>query len=83
LIGSLIYLTNTRPNLSYVVSILLRFMQEPRDNHWNQPKEFLDISKEQKILVFFTQRLKFLYLVDILMPTLLGVLMIEHQHQVI
>eukprot|EP00253_Pinus_taeda_P033865 PITA_33865 len=46
-----------------------------------QPKEFFDISKEQKIFVFFTQRLKILYLVDILMPTLLGVLMIEHQHQ--
>jgi len=47
------------------------------------PKEFFDISKEQKILVFFTQRLKLLYLVDISMPTFPGVLMIEHQHQVI
>jgi hypothetical protein len=26
LVGSLIYLTNTRPNLSYLVSILSRFM---------------------------------------------------------
>eukprot|EP00253_Pinus_taeda_P009103 PITA_09103 len=46
-----------------------------------QPKEFFDISKEQNILVFFTQRLKILYLVDIPMPNLLEVLMIEHQHQ--
>jgi hypothetical protein len=33
LIGSLIYLKNTRPNLSYLVSILSRFMQEPRESH--------------------------------------------------
>ena len=29
LIGSLIYLTNTRPDLSYAANILSRFMQEP------------------------------------------------------
>jgi hypothetical protein len=39
--GSLIYLTNTRPDLSYVVSILSRFMQQPRDNHWNAMKRVL------------------------------------------
>jgi hypothetical protein len=41
LIGSLIYLTNTRPDLSYAVSILSRFMQQPRDNHWNAAKRVL------------------------------------------
>ena len=41
LIGSLIYLTNTRPDLSYAVSILSRFMQEPRDSHWNAAKRVL------------------------------------------
>ena len=41
LIGSLIYLTNTRPDLSYAVSILSRFMQEPRDSHWNPTKRVL------------------------------------------
>ena len=38
LIGSLIYLITTRPDLSYVVSVLSRFMQEPLDNHWNAAK---------------------------------------------
>jgi len=41
LVGSLIYLTNTRPNLSYLVSILSRFMQEPRESHWNSAKRVL------------------------------------------
>ena len=41
LIGSLIYLTNTHPDLSYVVSILSRFMQEPRDSHRNAAKRVL------------------------------------------
>eukprot|EP00253_Pinus_taeda_P023888 PITA_23888 len=81
LIGSLIYLTNTHPDLSYAVSILSRFMQEPGDSHWNAAKRVLRYIQGTKDLVFFTQRLKFFYLVDILMPTLLGVLMIEHQHQ--
>ena len=40
-IGNLIYLTNTHPNLSYAVSIISRFMQEPRDNHWNAAKRVL------------------------------------------
>jgi hypothetical protein len=41
LIGILIYLTNTRPDLSYAVNILSRFMQQPRDNHWNAAKRVL------------------------------------------
>ena len=41
LIGSLIYLTTTRPNLSYAVIILSCFMQEPLDNHWNAAKRVL------------------------------------------
>jgi hypothetical protein len=48
-----------------------------------QANEFLDISKEQNILFFFKKRLKILYLVDFVMPTLPEVLMIENQHQVI
>jgi hypothetical protein len=41
LIGSLIYLTTTHPDLSYAVSILSRFMQEPRESHWNATKRVL------------------------------------------
>jgi len=35
LIGSLIYLATTLLELSYVVNILSRFMQEHRESHWN------------------------------------------------
>jgi len=33
LIGSLIYLTTTRPNISFVVGILSKFMQKPCEGH--------------------------------------------------
>ena len=41
LIGNLIYLTNTRPDLSYADSILSFSMQQPQDNHWNATKGVL------------------------------------------
>jgi hypothetical protein len=41
LIDNLIYLKNTRPDLSYAVNIVSRFMQQPRDNHWNAAKRVL------------------------------------------
>ena len=41
LIGSLIYLKTTRPDISYAIIILSLFMQEPRENHWNVAKRFL------------------------------------------
>ena len=34
LVGRLVYLTYTRPELSYAVHILTQFMQHPRTKHW-------------------------------------------------
>ncbi|KAL9293266.1 putative RNA-directed DNA polymerase [Arabidopsis thaliana] len=34
LVGRLIYLAVTRPDLAFSVHILARFMQEPREDHW-------------------------------------------------
>jgi hypothetical protein len=33
IVGSLIYMTITRPNLSYVVGVVSQFMQTPRKPH--------------------------------------------------
>jgi hypothetical protein len=41
LVGSLIYLTATRPNLSYAVSYISRFMQAPKTEHWTATKRVL------------------------------------------
>ena len=41
LIGSLIYLVNTRPNICYTVSVLSQFMSQPRQLHWVATKHVL------------------------------------------
>ena len=38
LVGSLLYLTHSRPNFSYVVGAIARYMQEPHEIHWNYAK---------------------------------------------
>jgi hypothetical protein len=45
LVGSLIYLTTTRPDISFVVGILSRFMQKPCEGHWSVAKRVLKYLK--------------------------------------
>ena len=35
LVGNLIYLSITRPDISFVVGVVSQFMQNPRVDHWN------------------------------------------------
>eukprot|EP00253_Pinus_taeda_P022948 PITA_22948 len=41
LVGILIYLTTTRPNLAYSVSVLSKFMSKPLESHWVAAKSVL------------------------------------------
>jgi hypothetical protein len=41
LVGSLLYLTHSRPDLSYAVGVVSRFMQEPHELHWKAAKRIL------------------------------------------
>jgi hypothetical protein len=41
LIGSLMYLVNTRPNICYAVNVLSQFMSQPKHTHWIAAKHVL------------------------------------------
>jgi hypothetical protein len=41
LVGSLLYLTHTRPDLSFVVGLVARYMQTPHESHWKAAKRIL------------------------------------------
>eukprot|EP00253_Pinus_taeda_P008455 PITA_08455 len=56
LIGSLIYLTTTRPDILFVVGILSRFMQNPCEGHWSAAKRVLRYLKgTQDLGIKYTQ----------------------------
>ena len=38
LVGSLIYLTHSMPDISFVVGMVSRFMQQPHEIHGRQPR---------------------------------------------
>ena len=41
LVGILMYLTATRLDLMYAVSLISKFMESPKDSHWNVGKIIL------------------------------------------
>eukprot|EP00253_Pinus_taeda_P008918 PITA_08918 len=41
LVGKFLYLTHTRPDLSFDVGLVARFMQNPRESHWKASKIIL------------------------------------------
>jgi hypothetical protein len=41
LVGRFLYLTHSRPDLSYAVGTVSRFMQEPHELHWKDAKRIL------------------------------------------
>jgi hypothetical protein len=41
LVGSLLYLTTTRPNIMYAAILVSRYMESPKDSHWKMVKQIL------------------------------------------
>ena len=48
MVGSLMYLTATRPDLMHAVSLISKFMETPRDSHWQAGKRILRYVKGTK-----------------------------------
>eukprot|EP00253_Pinus_taeda_P021768 PITA_21768 len=44
MIGSLMYLTATRPDIMYAVSLVSRFMDTPKETHWKTRKRNLSVN---------------------------------------
>jgi hypothetical protein len=43
LVGSLLYLTHTHPDLSFVVGLVARYMQTPHEIHWKELKGYFSM----------------------------------------
>ena len=41
LVGSLLYLTHSRPDISFVVGLVARYMQHPHESHWKAAKRII------------------------------------------
>eukprot|EP00253_Pinus_taeda_P031402 PITA_31402 len=62
IVGSLMYLTTTRPDIMYAVSLIFRFMERPKEAHWQAAKRILRYvkgaiswaSKKQSIVALST-----------------------------
>eukprot|EP00253_Pinus_taeda_P020597 PITA_20597 len=48
IVGSLMYLTTTRPDIMFVVSLISRFMERPKETHWQAEKRILMYVKGTK-----------------------------------
>eukprot|EP00253_Pinus_taeda_P010976 PITA_10976 len=56
LVGSLNYLTTTRPDISFAIGILSRFMQKPCEGHWLAAKRVLrSLKGTQEFGIKYTQ----------------------------
>ena len=55
IVGSLMYLTATRPDIMYAVSLISRFMEKPKETHWQAAKRILRYVKGTKRYgIFYT-----------------------------
>ena len=52
IVGSLMCLTATRPDIMHAVSLIFRFMERPKEAHWQVAKRILRYLKELKRMEF-------------------------------
>eukprot|EP00253_Pinus_taeda_P036216 PITA_36216 len=50
IVGSLMYLTTTRPDIMFAVSLISRFVERPKEAHWQAAKRILRYVKGTKML---------------------------------
>ena len=48
IVGSLMYLTTTRPDIMHTVSLISRFMERTKESHWQETKRILTYVKGTK-----------------------------------
>ena len=49
LVGSLLYLNHSRPDICYAMNAMSRYMYQPHDIHWNASKRILQYIQGTKI----------------------------------
>ena len=54
MVGSLLYLTASRPDIMFSTCLCARFQVDPRESHLVAIKKFSDISREHQNLAFGT-----------------------------
>ena len=67
MVWSLIYLTATRPNLMYAISLISRFMETSKDSHWQVGKRiqrYVKGTKWFRILYIANNDFKFVGYID-------------------
>ena len=69
LVGSLIYLTTTHPDINFAVGILSRFTHHPYEGHWNAAKRVLKYLKGTQY--YGINILKFHTLISVVIHTLI------------
>lgn len=81
IVGSLMYLTATRPDIMYFISLINRYMECPTETHLLAAKEFFDTYKVQLIMVCSTRKGKRQSCLAIQTVIMQEIQMIEKVHQ--